>query len=304
MKHLYRFLIACWSFCYPAVAQICTPGEKKWVMACQGIDATARWNGSASNSCTYNPPTGWTILSHEVIENSNNNGGKTVALLAGGSNFATEYDYEAVHKSMIDILAQYTSKDGKNEYRAKWDQEFRNNVRLARNYSTSHNTIYLEVSANGHGNFWDQKRGWIDVTVKAELLCIGDNDQNSLKESLIAKLDLPKISSLMLISIKNACNKPISIWLDWKRASGDWADGEGPWEYKPGERTRLNDDGKLAMTANNTMYFFAQTTDKSLTWQGGEGSVINLVKGEKVQFRKVNVPPKDGARLLTITCNS
>ena len=154
MKTISRLLIGCWLLSQPAFAQICIPGEKRWTTACQGIDATASWDGSASNSCTYNPPSGWTIINHEVIENSNNNGGKTVSLLAGGSSFATTYDYESAHKSMNDVLAQYTDSKGKNDYRAKWEQAYSNGVSLSRTYKTSHNTIYLEVNARGHGNFF------------------------------------------------------------------------------------------------------------------------------------------------------
>ena len=151
--------------------------------------------------------------------------------------------------------------------------------------------------------FFDQKRGWIDVTVKAEILCVGQSDQSSLTQSLQEKINLPNAASLAPISIKNACNKPILVWLRWRLATEEVVDG-GPWTFKPAEKSQLTSDERRVMTPFGQLHYYAETADKSHVWQGGISSSPKLINGEIKRMKWDNVSREDGVRLLTINCLS
>jgi hypothetical protein len=72
-----------------------------------------------------------------------------------------------------------------------------------------------------------------------------------------AGLPISDLAQLPPIVIQNNCNKPIRIWLDWKKATGEWSNGRGPWQFEPSERAPLGSSDVQVRTKNLIFYYYA-----------------------------------------------
>uniref|UniRef100_UPI0025E87711 DUF1036 domain-containing protein n=1 Tax=Winogradskyella sp. TaxID=1883156 RepID=UPI0025E87711 len=93
---------------------------------------------------------------------------------------------------------------------------------------------------------------------------------------------------------KNNCRKPIQIAISALNLDGEW-ETEGFYNFQPYEELFL------ANTENRTFYFFAESFDNELTW---EGEKYLTIQGERYKFLKRTISEDEGYGnfLTTLTC--
>ncbi|MEM9217790.1 MAG: hypothetical protein AAGD25_26055 [Cyanobacteria bacterium P01_F01_bin.150] len=77
-------------------------------------------------------------------------------------------------------LIEAFAQNGDEEYRARYEREKRELQRTARQLDTSHSSIVVDWHCEGSGNFFDRKRGKVDVEVEVTLMRIPSPDEVSL----------------------------------------------------------------------------------------------------------------------------
>lgn len=63
------------------------------------------------------------------------------------------------------------------------------------------------------------------------------------------------------LHLQNACNRPIRTAIHYRETNGQWTT-EGWWVVKPGESAYVAD------TKNRIYYTYAESTDKTISWNG------------------------------------
>lgn len=146
----------------------CTPGESKIVTAIPRTGCSANNDGSCGDIVTWNPPDGWLVQQVENVIESENHGGVSVSVIAGGSHFVSETEIEAAHKSLMDAMAQ----NGNDQYRARLEQSYEDYRSVITEVSATHNTIQARYNAQGTGFLGEGGSIWFHV--EAEIQCIGE----------------------------------------------------------------------------------------------------------------------------------
>ncbi|WP_157934674.1 hypothetical protein [Microvirga ossetica] len=118
----------------------CNFGSEETVLACD-TSVTAQWDEDAEDDCTWNPPPGFVVIEVKKDVWSSNSGSRSVNVIAGNSEFATERQYNYVRRNLTQMAAKYAGVD----YSAKIDSEVSTAVQSARRYSATNNTVYATV---------------------------------------------------------------------------------------------------------------------------------------------------------------
>lgn len=257
----------------------CLIGADIWVDACPSLSVTAQWNEDAENDCTYNPPTGYTILETKVAVHSSSSGSHSVNTLAGGSSFATERMFSEARKALLDGTASYRDASGESRYAAKIENSVQSYMQSARRFEATNNTIYATVSASGSGDWFSKKRGWEDITVKARLLCLGAPDKTTLVRQIAKTLSLPRLAPVLPfqipVVIENLCNQGIFPGVVFTESNGNLSDVKYYNKVAPHSSGVVfpQTGGRTAMSnGRDEIFVFAVTEDEKIAWSGTEGS--------------------------------
>src|SRR4051794_25058576 len=75
----------------------CIPGVEQDVIACDKLTVSASWvnfnpQTNMQQTCLYNPPPGWVIVSNAVNDIFSNNGSFSVSTIASNSSFIAKSD--------------------------------------------------------------------------------------------------------------------------------------------------------------------------------------------------------------------
>lgn len=280
----------------------CIPGRKESVIACDNLSTTANYNRTTTRDCVYNPPAGWVIVDHKVNVISSNNGSRSVSVLAGGSKFASEFDIKYAFDSLDEILGEYTDSDGNNKYKGKLEERRRGMLREIRRYSASHNTLHATVSASGHGNTFDRKRGWETINVVARLRCLGLPDREKLAEQVAKEVGLERGSR---VRVENGCPQAIRVAIRYRRLNGQW-ETEGWWNISGNKHTGLSSsESKPIRTNSRVIYYYADIPGLRYAWSGAndnENDILATVGGEQFKFRHARPGRKRGAYTIALNC--
>jgi hypothetical protein len=280
----------------------CVPGREEQVTACSHLSTVGSWEGPRHNSatCTYNPPPGWVLVDHQVHEHSSNNGSSEVSIIAGGSNFISESDLREIYDSLGRIAGEFNSpKTGQISFSGQLENKFNWHLNEVRKFSASHNTLQAIVRASAHGNeIFDRKRGWQEISVIARLRCLGEPDAKTLKAQVASDIGMNIGAELY---VRNSCTKAIRFAISYLKLNQEW-DEVGFWEYD-GKSNSFpgTSQGNRIRSNNDVFYFFAETLDGSLVWQGDQKETV---RGRTVNMRKIELrKDSDGDYVLEFTCN-
>lgn len=163
-------------------------GDHRWVTAFDHARVSAEWPGNPvdcnrghnSREEIYVPEPGYAILEHRVIEHSRSNGSAGVSTLAADMDIATYEMADREYQSAIN--AAY--RDGAESYAADLEIQRRNHLEVIRRYTSSHTALRLRLEATASGNCADKKRGWIEVSVRALVMYVGDSNPNAMASNI------------------------------------------------------------------------------------------------------------------------
>lgn len=105
-------------------------------------------------------------------------------------------------------------------------------------------------------------------------------------------------SSINNIRINNECHKPVNIAVRYMNTNDNWVT-DGWWEFSPSEKGLLRGDNGRLETDNSILYYFAQSTDKTIVWEGDKNT--KYFKGKKLDMREVD--DENGDIDITLVCN-
>jgi hypothetical protein len=193
-KDIYLVTLLSFAGCASAFAQECLPRHEEWVIACSNLSTTAQWNEDSENECLYNPPPGFVIV--EAVQDvlSSNNGSSEVDVVAAGSEFATERDFESARSALLQMSGKFEGKD----YSALIDSRVNAAKRSSVQFRSTNNAVHATVSASGSGNWWDRKRGWQAINVRARLRCLGVPDVSLLTEQFAMEVGMPLLAPAII----------------------------------------------------------------------------------------------------------
>ncbi|MEM1050165.1 MAG: hypothetical protein AAGL24_28685 [Pseudomonadota bacterium] len=113
---------------------------------------------------------------------SESNASYSVSAIARQGSFASAQDYSAVESALLQADFSFPGDDGqKQEYMAKLKQHFSDARSASLSLTSSHNAVRVFAEARAHGNPFDRKRGWIEMSAAVELRCIGVANQNIIR---------------------------------------------------------------------------------------------------------------------------
>jgi hypothetical protein len=170
--------------------------ERVTVQAISRFRVVAAWQGinnpTQTRTTYYTPPPGWFVLSNRVEVHASNNGSRAVGVIGGGLNVISESDARYVYDSAIDFAGE-TLKDF--SLKAKLEQKQNQHLNEIRRVQSNMNTIEATISATPHGNMFDRKRGWEEISVHAEIVRLGESGRADLAASLEAEfgVDIPNL---------------------------------------------------------------------------------------------------------------
>lgn len=183
------FMLACTASAQAAdPAKAPTIGAEQEVLACDRLRAQARWRdgpprcrpGADTQSCTYNPPPGWVLVSHRVVVHSSSNGSRSVSTLGEGLNFMSEVEMRDAYRSVLDAAARKGDKGAQLKIKDQYDSHAAD----VRRFRTNRNTLQAVASARSHGDCFDRKGGWEDISVWARVRYLGQPTRPALEREL------------------------------------------------------------------------------------------------------------------------
>ena len=164
--------------------------SREEVTAISHLRVIANWSGlsarSESATAVYNPPPGFVVIDAQTIVHSSNNGGREVSVLAGGLNLIVETELDEVYDSAIAFAGSLND----DQLKGRLEEKKKRHVDELRRYQSSHNTVVAVVRASAHGNAFDRKRGWEEISVKAELINLGAPGKQGLAAALEAEFEI------------------------------------------------------------------------------------------------------------------
>jgi hypothetical protein len=167
-----------------------TIGKREWVEAIGSLGCQANWDGiraaTCSQSSVWSPLRGYAIMQTATSVMNSNNGGHQVSVLAGGLDLAVEQSLDMAYDELIDFAA----KSGQDDAKARLEAKKTTHKRLAERYRSTHNAVHATVNASTHGTVIDRKGGSIAISVRAEVIYIGENDIEALKQVAAAETGL------------------------------------------------------------------------------------------------------------------
>ncbi|MEY9781291.1 hypothetical protein [Sinorhizobium fredii] len=162
----------------PSTCPLSTDGPlisaSKYRVAGCSASVTAAYGESKTTTCDANPPPGTVLVDYVVREGSATNGHYTVSRLQSGADIQIEkqisedYDYQeslAVEK-------------GDDKAAAAIRQMKKSHLELVSKYKTNKDLVHVEVSASGHGWALDRKRGWQNIAVALDVVCLAPANLN------------------------------------------------------------------------------------------------------------------------------
>jgi len=277
--------------------------KEEWVVACDNLSVTAQWDEDGEESWVYNPPPGWVIVDHAVDLLSENNGSQSVSTLAGGSSFPSERDIESARQALNSFVTEYTTESRWNKYKFDINIKIDGMRRASRRFSASHNTIEAIVRASGSGQFWDKRRGWMKMRVRARLRCLGEPDPDRLVTTIARSVGMPLGRSL---SVENDCDQSFRIALTYLTLNGSWETLHW-WSFQPRKAEILSKSNSAKITTNNkVIYFYAETLAKDYFWRGSKSERADrtfVVDREKYRFRKYTMTiDRSGSFQASLNC--
>lgn len=170
------------------------------VEAISHLRVTAGWDNrrliptpeTKNQTSIYNPPPGFAVLSTRTIVHQSNNGSRSVSVMAEGLNLVTEENLTEVYDAAIGFALRL----GKLDLKGNLEDKKNNNLSALRHFQTNRNTIHATVTAAGHGiPGHDQKRGWDEISVMADLLYIGSPNKSDIAAAIEEEfgIDIPNI---------------------------------------------------------------------------------------------------------------
>lgn len=152
------------------------------------LRVVAGWHGgliprpeTKSEEAVYNPPPGWVVVSTNTTVQSSNNGSRSVSVIGGGLNLVTESELQSAYDSAIDVAIKY----GKQDIKVALEEKRKEHLKQHSSFQSNLNTVRAKVTASGHGvPNHDQKRGWEEISVTAELLYIGTTNRDDIIASI------------------------------------------------------------------------------------------------------------------------
>jgi len=144
-------------------------GQERTFRLIDRLRAQANWNGRDVQTARANPPPGWVIAETEVHVHSSSNGSRSVSTLASDS-WALSLNEIKMH---YDDKIEAAASDGKQSVVVMLRRAKDEHVAMFHAHYTSHNLVEATVTARGAGTFFDQKRGWDEISVDAKCIYLG-----------------------------------------------------------------------------------------------------------------------------------
>jgi hypothetical protein len=88
--------------------------------------------------------------------------------MAAGQSF----DYKRRVEQAYNYALAMAGKAGNKSAEGKIKQDMNSAIAEAESFKSSHQMVRLNVNANKHGTFIDQKSGWSDVTIEILVKCV------------------------------------------------------------------------------------------------------------------------------------
>ena len=104
------------------------------------------------------------------------------------------------------------------------------------------------------------------------------------------------------ISLHNKCHKDVRIALSYYPFGSNSLKQVSWWTFDSGENSYLSSNGSRLKTGKSTLYYYAETTDKSLVWASDESGhpKINVDGTQRTMRKWVD---KQGDTDMYLTCN-
>ncbi|MCC5610489.1 hypothetical protein LC612_28000 [Nostoc sp. CHAB 5834] len=158
------------------------------------LRVVASWRGRRprdnSLSAVYTAPPGFVILSVQTVVHSSNNGSRSVSVLGSNLSLITETDITEVYNQFINVAVSKNDQ----QLKGNLEQKMNSHINELRKYQSTHNVIEAIVKASTHGNIFDRKRGWEEISVFAELMYLGGSKPDvaaSLEREFFIKTSVP-----------------------------------------------------------------------------------------------------------------
>lgn len=101
------------------------------------------------------------------------------------------------------------------------------------------------------------------------------------------------------ILVENFCNRPVSLWIDHADGWRNWH-SHGDFTIRAYSSTYLQDNGiRLKQRTDHDIFFYAESTNGTLTWDGGFARTVN---GYSLPMRRQSAVLKNGAYVIQLTC--
>lgn len=194
-------------------ARECVPGKHERFVACDQLSTTALWNEDTEDDCMWAAPPGYAILEATKTVNSEHNGSSSVSVVAENSSFATEQNYSAARERLNEISGSSYDR----AYEGKIHDRLNNGFQSAHSFTSTNNVIYATVRASGSGNWYDQWRGWENITVIAHVICRGAPNEEQLVSGL-----LDGIPMLKPVHLHSRCSTSNLIFVYLHGGQGSW----------------------------------------------------------------------------------
>lgn len=105
--------------------------------------------------------------------------------------------------------------------------------------------------------------------------------------------------TLRPILVENFCHRAINLWVSHADGWRNWH-GHGEFTIAGYGSTYLSDYGvRLTQRTDHDIYYYAETIDGSLTWEGGLNQNVN---GYSLPMRQQGYVLRNGAYAIRLTC--
>jgi hypothetical protein len=156
---------------------------------------------AGTTTCDANPPAGTLLFDFHATEISSNNGSYTVSRIQGGADInlerRVEEQYEGARKAALER--------GDSKAAAQIEEMKKSHLDIISKYKTNIDTVHVETYASGHGWDLDRKRGWEDVDVTLDVICI---EPSNLGEQIKNKVDRDISTAAIVINRRDS-----DVWL-------------------------------------------------------------------------------------------
>ncbi|MBA2919189.1 hypothetical protein GON01_14915 [Sphingomonas sp. MAH-20] len=102
--------------------------------------------------------------------------------------------------------------------------------------------------------------------------------------------------------VRNRCNLPVNLWIVYEGPNGLEFSGYGMWTYAPGESSFAAFNSRNIRPINDSILFYAETTDGTVNWVGDRNMDFN---GRILAMRKADIATDaEGNYVMELNCSS